>query len=369
MKQLNGNKLICTSCLKTIRKNSRTLTTTIYHIEQNKTNRLVAFPDELLCYKCSIKKYKNWLAEHHIEVDRSFKEAFWIDQYPEHTEFIKTRMSGKGSLQHYLNTNRSHQDYINKNHKLSVGVETLRSNGKTDEEIQFIKDSHAKNSLNTEETFIKKYGYTIGIEKWKQRLDKARRSSKRSLQYWLERYPKDQAELLLKEHQTRNRAWFIKNFGQKEGEKRYTECLVKKLSRFTGVSHAQLIFEQTLLKEFENDKNIKTHSDHWFISLNKEERQLLGQQCIFPDLLFKSQKLIIEFFGDFWHCHPELFLDDNKIHPIINKTVKEIRNTDKLKIEILKKRGYNCLVIWETDWNSSPQLQILKIKNLLTTLL
>ena len=49
---------------------------------------------------------------------------------------------------------------------------------------------------------------------------------------------------------------------------------------------------------------------------------------------------VFEFYGDYWHCHPHQFPDENAIHP--TKFVPEIINaykTCKIKATMLKSSG------------------------------
>ena len=46
-----------------------------------------------------------------------------------------------------------------------------------------------------------------------------------------------------------------------------------------------------------------------------------------------------------------------------NKTAKEIWEYDKHKLYLAKKEGYNCEVIWETDYKKNNSIIIEIIKN------
>ena len=74
------------------------------------------------------------------------------------------------------------------------------------------------------------------------------------------------------------------------------------------------------------------------------------------DIFVKDLNLIIEYNGDYWHCNPKKFSSEY-YHPHKKKTAKEIWNEDKLRIDNLKKLGYNLEVIWESDFDSSITIQ------------
>lgn len=65
-------------------------------------------------------------------------------------------------------------------------------------------------------------------------------------------------------------------------------------------------------------------------------------------------KKVIEFFGVYWHCHKDLFEDDD-IHPQIQKKAKEIRKYDDNKIKFLEKNEYDVMVIWEHTYNKNKE--------------
>ena len=69
---------------------------------------------------------------------------------------------------------------------------------------------------------------------------------------------------------------------------------------------------------------------------------------------------VFEFYGDYWHAHPDLFLmrmlnsptrkhDDKDNTPF---TVKEIRDYHCQCLQYIQDRGYNVEIIWESNWNT-----------------
>ena len=63
----------------------------------------------------------------------------------------------------------------------------------------------------------------------------------------------------------------------------------------------------------------------------------------------KENNTIYEFHGDFWHGNPNIYKDDD-INTITKCTYKELYEKTLKKEGILKKLGYNLVVIWENDW-------------------
>lgn len=56
---------------------------------------------------------------------------------------------------------------------------------------------------------------------------------------------------------------------------------------------------------------------------------------------------VYEFFGDYWHANPSVYLAEDKI---VKWTAGEKWKKDKDRAEVIKSHGYNFYVIWESDW-------------------
>ena len=67
---------------------------------------------------------------------------------------------------------------------------------------------------------------------------------------------------------------------------------------------------------------------------------------------------MFEFYGDYWHAHPDQFPDENALHPTIKDkdgnplTVKDIRARDQHRVQDLRDKGYNVEIMWEKDWQA-----------------
>jgi len=105
-----------------------------------------------------------------------------------------------------------------------------------------------------------------------------------------------------------------------------------------------------------------------YLESNKEENNIesnkiiyLENKKLFPDITI-NDKIIIECFGDYWHCNPNFYKYDY-YHSKIRKTAKEIWETDNLRVETFKKYGYTVLILWEHDiMNKITTLESIKDK-------
>lgn len=85
----------------------------------------------------------------------------------------------------------------------------------------------------------------------------------------------------------------------------------------------------------------------------------------FYDIILGNK--IIEYNGDFWHCNPNIYSEEDLIKR--NNTfisAKEIWEKDRKKIEIAKNSGFEVLVIWESDYKKNREEIINKCINFLT---
>ena len=77
----------------------------------------------------------------------------------------------------------------------------------------------------------------------------------------------------------------------------------------------------------------------------------------------QEQNKVFEFHGDYWHAHPSMFPDENALHPSIKhkdqtpKTIKEVREYDREKLEYLEGKGYTVEIIWEHQWRALVDLR------------
>ena len=62
-------------------------------------------------------------------------------------------------------------------------------------------------------------------------------------------------------------------------------------------------------------------------------------------------KIIIECYGDYWHCNPLVYKDDY-YHKDIHKLAKDIRKKDEERKLFMESLGYKYFVFWERDIKS-----------------
>lgn len=88
-----------------------------------------------------------------------------------------------------------------------------------------------------------------------------------------------------------------------------------------------------------------------------------GVQGFIVDGLIRDQKLIIEFYGEVFHCNPKKFTDPNQYCSWISRTVGEQWARDRKRLAVFYRHGYRVVVVWESDWYSNPEKEIGRIKD------
>jgi very-short-patch-repair endonuclease len=75
------------------------------------------------------------------------------------------------------------------------------------------------------------------------------------------------------------------------------------------------------------------------------------------DFMNERLGIIVEFFGDYWHCHPD-FYKKSYIHDTNGKSAGEIWAADKKRLQRLKElTGFEVLVVWERDWMNNKEAE------------
>ena len=326
----------------------------------------------------------------------SVKQA-WIKKYGEKDGLRKWKElnKGKGTLDWYIKKHGKVDGtfrYYEKNKKLSISTKTLKANGKTDNEIKAIQEKHKNKSKQTLDNMIKRYGEIEGEIKWNDYKQKQKLSSMRTIGYWIKKgYSDIEAKAKLTEYQIRDLSWFVKKYGKEMGKIKYIDCqkrkgktkgqlvskfgkqkaneilesrrvthekmikkygikkakaiLKSKTTKFHGSSKIQKKFAQELynildintVKSFYGDP----FTDSYYIHLTEDEKKILNQKVIIPDILINF-KYIIEFDGTYWHSFT--------------------KEKDLIKDVIYEQREYEVIRVPEAEYKKNKQKILMEIK-------
>lgn len=199
-------------------------------------------------------------------------------------------------------------DYLCKIHNCK-NKEELEQSGKSH------KPHHRGSFSHTLKNYIEKYGKDEGEKRYKQRCNKI------SYAQTIEGY--------------------IKKYGDEEGSKKYLER------------------QEKITNWHSNNKNRVSKGQYQLFSLikkNKISNEIkleYGTTGGTVDIYLKDKNCVIEFYGDYWHCNPEIYRDDY-FNKILNMTAKEKHQFDKNRIEKISKilNKPKIIIIWQTSFNN-----------------
>lgn len=83
---------------------------------------------------------------------------------------------------------------------------------------------------------------------------------------------------------------------------------------------------------------------------------------LFPDILIKDKKVVVEFYGDYWHGNPRTYKSTDLVK---GQLIGEIWKKDRLRVSILKKLGYKTLVVWQYDFKNNKGRTLERIQNVI----
>ena len=121
----------------------------------------------------------------------------------------------------------------------------------------------------------------------------------------------------------------------------------------SGYSYASKISQELFWNVYNRlPKNLQDEVK--FSSLNREKFFKMENKNIALDFYISSLKLCIEFNGDMWHGNPEIYKEsDYPLKNIKSKSylsAKDIWDNDKKRIDFLKQKGINIIVVWEKEY-------------------
>jgi G:T-mismatch repair DNA endonuclease (very short patch repair protein) len=152
------------------------------------------------------------------------------------------------------------------------------------------------------------------------------------------------------------------NNHMKQEKYRKMSSKIMKLNWENGILDKKIISEQ--MKQTQRSGKIKS------TITSKKEKEIIkelknmGYDSVHSyrvdskicDIYIPSLNLIIEYFGDYWHCNPKKY-DSNYFNKKKNKFAWELWEYDKKKVELIKSYDYNLEIVWESDFKEKTTLQ------------
>jgi len=78
----------------------------------------------------------------------------------------------------------------------------------------------------------------------------------------------------------------------------------------------------------------------------------------------KNLRIIVEYYGDVYHCNPKRYKDPNEYLKHIGRTVGEQWLRDRRRLGCFyKKQNYTVVIVWESDFKKDPDRELRRIAN------
>jgi hypothetical protein len=208
------------------------------------------------------------------------------------------------------------------------------------------------------------------FKKFKDNPDKYAAKYNNKIEYWLEKgYSEEESLKKVSERQTTfSKEICIEKYGELEGYKIWKERQNKWINTLDSKSDEEKMeinrkklfnnsgYSKISQKLFWSIYNIFINNDIKFEELNGEviRYDKINNKHYRYDYVDFTNKKVIEFNGDFWHCNPNFYMETH-VHKIMNITTKELWKKDKIKNNWIKNRNYQVLVVWESEYKKYPQ--------------
>jgi G:T-mismatch repair DNA endonuclease (very short patch repair protein) len=152
--------------------------------------------------------------------------------------------------------------------------------------------------------------------------------------------------------------WFIKKYGEIEGKLKYEDrnkiisknLALRASSNKSYSKKSQKLFWDLYKRLCLENKKV------YFAELNHEYS--CGTKTNF-DFVLVDKKKVIEFNGNIWHANPKYF-NENEFMWFANKTAKEVWLKDEMKNNAAINKGFEVLIIWESDFDCNRKEAIKK---------
>jgi len=166
--------------------------------------------------------------------------------------------------------------------------------------------------------------------------------------------------------------WFVKKYGEKEGTIKYHERC-ERIKQNTFFKKYNLInknnvskVSQKLFNMLYNDETLNLKNDLvYYQDLNHEHGCYTSRNF---DFVVLNRKKIIEFNGDKFHANPTIYKADDTPNPYLPELKSsQIWADDYDKNQMAVEKGFDILIVWESEFKNNELNTINKCKQFLMT--
>lgn len=153
----------------------------------------------------------------------------------------------------------------------------------------------------------------------------------------------------------------------KSDPEKYKEYCAKR-SRIAKQFHTNMSDVEKELhynKIFKNTGRSKAEDS--FFSVLEKHGLLFARHTLISGFIVDGvyNKIILEFYGDSFHCNPLKYRNPQQYCSWIDRTVEQQWERDRKRLAVLYKHGFSVIIVWERDWNKNPSHVIERIKHAL----
>lgn len=205
--------------------------------------------------------------------------------------------------------------------------------------------------------WIKTSNETTALDSLYQYQSNNAKQQKKSIQHWLNLgYSFLEAKSLAISFAKKNCSWCIEYWIDRGVDIEEAEFLVSNIQKnnafhrkFAPVSLLEIKFRETISKEFSGKE------------LRFNEKIIIDDRIMFPDIIIDN--ICIELYGDYWHANPRVY--ENREVMFGGYTAKSIREKDEKRIDLIKTKFDDVIIVWESDYLSGNDNYLKKIKSLI----
>ena len=227
-------------------------------------------------------------------------------------------------------------------------LKNRQSNSKLEDFIKRYGDEEGKKRYQnvnmkkaiTLENMIRVHGENLGHEKYEKWYFNTGKHS--TLQSLIDKHGHDDGTKIYAEINSKKAITLenmIRVHGKELALEKYEQWKKKILSSNKRYSKGGFLFckelHQLLIQNLNNETPY--YGDNEYSVVYKKEDVI---KQYFPDFLIKSQKIIVEYYGDYWHRNPEKYSGEQ---------AEKIWELDKQRIYNLNELGYKVFYVYESD--------------------
>jgi len=157
----------------------------------------------------------------------------------------------------------------------------------------------------------------------------------------------EKAEINLKKNPF-NHLNFTNRYGEIDGMIKYNEFRLNNSKTYSKISIE--MFDE-IIKQGSLDLSDVEYKENETISYDET-----NNKYYLYDFTLYSKKKIIEFNGDYWHASPKKYRNNEVIKQMNREiSVDEIWKQDYIKVNHAISKGYEVLIIWESDYKNNKK--------------